>query len=641
MHDPQRRVSCLWETNHLLWATLLAITSLAPMGCDRQPAATPASPKPEAVQRVPLKPDAAEPTVPESSASESSLPDPQASSDDASVSDLASVEHLEASKDRLEQPQVGEEVLSAIANDGTDRDTQKAETPERAPYRLLLPTTAGPLLVDLDIHVDGRPLAEVFDRRIESIAEAARGDAADLTWHGLFKYIEANPQPFGRSRIDAQQYRNMIQMYDRNRNKQPDAEEIALFLFRDSGFSGPFRMVGTNFFRQMNRSQSPLFKALDQNGNRILEPDEIEIAYQSLGQLDRNGDRRLDAAEVMTPPRGNGSINDAWSNRHTSRWGDVAMDLGGFVDWSMVSYSLDEAPRQGVFHAGPNAIDGLDRDGDETIDQDESQGILEVPADIRMQIQFDSTRSSEPQIEVVVPDREEAVVVENTATKDRVRIASERFQLIAMVRDLRRHTDTIPQEAFAAIDANKDGGLDETEIPTGVLREYSFEDLDQDNDGKLTHRELVEGMRAVDPIWTSQVRARGAEAPDAVFTWLDRDDNGLLSTRELLGCQERLLKLAAPTGSLRATDFPDTYLIQFGRSDPQQQEQLFALATTRVQADRPWPRWAESMDANRDGDISREEFLGQPEQFDPLDQNGDGFLSGFELTSGDATQSEP
>jgi hypothetical protein len=37
------------------------------------------------------------------------------------------------------------------------------------------------------------------------------------------------------------------------------------------------------------------------------------------------------------------------------------------------------------------------------------------------------------------------------------------------------------------------------------------------------------------------------------------------------------------------------------------------------------------MDSNQDGDIARSEFLGNPDQFNGLDRDGDGFLEGAEV----------
>jgi hypothetical protein len=56
------------------------------------------------------------------------------------------------------------------------------------------------------------------------------------------------------------------------------------------------------------------------------------------------------------------------------------------------------------------------------------------------------------------------------------------------------------------------------------------------------------------------------------------------------------------------------------------------------------PRWFAAMDANTDGAISRREFIGPPDKFSELDQDGNGLLELSEATaaatpSGDAAKS--
>jgi Ca2+-binding EF-hand superfamily protein len=45
------------------------------------------------------------------------------------------------------------------------------------------------------------------------------------------------------------------------------------------------------------------------------------------------------------------------------------------------------------------------------------------------------------------------------------------------------------------------------------------------------------------------------------------------------------------------------------------------------------PAWLSAMDRNGDGEISRREFLGTPEQFARFDANDDGYLESAEATA--------
>jgi len=50
------------------------------------------------------------------------------------------------------------------------------------------------------------------------------------------------------------------------------------------------------------------------------------------------------------------------------------------------------------------------------------------------------------------------------------------------------------------------------------------------------------------------------------------------------------------------------------------------------------PAWFRKMDRNRDGDVSRREFLGTREQFDRLDLDHDGLLSPKEAQAATAAR---
>lgn len=509
----------------------------------------------------------------------------------------------------------------------TQSGTRRAEGPA---FRVWLPTTSGRMLIDVDIRVGGQPLVDAFDQRMASVMQQA-GDPASLSWPELFRYVSSKPQQFGRSSsINAQEHRNLIRLFDRNRNKRADVNEVARFVFRGTGTSEPFRLVGSDFYRKINRTRSEVFAKIDRDGDRRLEISEIELADESIYRLDHNGDRCVELSEVESSS--SRDEDSAWKNQRSSRWGEVAMDLTGYVDWQMFSYTVGDSFVRGPFGQPRSLFARLDSNEDARVDEAEVRHLLEIAPDIRLRIDFPNIPASEPaKIQIVSMLEELQRVTESSATSDQINIRGEGLRLVARVQDRRNGANPISAEAFAALDANNDGGLDEDEIPTPALRDYSFQDLDADEDGRLTFQELQQGMSPTAPIWSVQVRARAAESPDGVFAWLDENQDGVLSTREIAGTANRLRQIVAGREEIAAIDLPDAFLIQFGRGDPDRDAQFFAASPSKPDPPVSWPRWAQAMDANRDQDISTEEFVGTRVQFDTLDLNSDGFISPNEL----------
>lgn len=505
--------------------------------------------------------------------------------------------------------------------------------------RVLLPTTAGPLVVAIDLRIGDLPLQQAFEQRILQVIEEA-GEGDELTWNRLYQHVAGDTRQFGRMPINASQYQNMTRTYDKNRNKRPDPDEVARFLFRNAGFSAAFRLFGSNHFRDVNRSQSALFRAIDANENRMLEPNEVDAAARTLMALDRDGDRRIVAEEVVN----NEVTNDAWQGRRSSRWGEVAMDLIGYIDWTMVAYTLEDIPKQEVFSDQLNVIAKLDQDDDGSIASAEARELLHAQPDIAIQVQYATKTDGYPKVHLLWASPSVRENAEVEIRESDFSIVGPQMRLVVRATDVGAPNNQIPPDAFAALDANNDGGLDESEIPEGVFQEYSFADLDADGDDKLTLEEIRRGMIPEAPIWGVQIRGRGAEAPDGVFAWLDQDRNGILSERETIQVVDRLKQItknqpdhdrigSADEGSvIRATSLPDTFELHLTRGDPSQADQLFQVTNEDRQTSKEnWPRWAESMDTNRDGDISRQEFLGSDEHFDALDHDRDGFIHADEL----------
>ncbi len=496
-------------------------------------------------------------------------------------------------------------------------------------HRMFLPTTAGPLIVDAEIRLGDELLANVFERRIEDVIQAADDGEAGPTWNKLFSHVMDNPEQFGgQPGFNRGQYRQMIERFDRNRNKRPDFDEVPRFLFRNSGIDVPFRLTGTDHYREINRSGSALFAAIDSNGDRALDEAEVSAAPQALLRFDPNADQRIDPVEVISVV-----LNDpAWDRRKSNRRGEVATDLDGYVDWTMVSYSIESMTGNAPFATAQNSIDQLDQDNDASISAAEAKELLDIVADIRLKVTFGSESSGEAEIEVVWlrPELKSLNITQHASAS--VTVSDDSFNLLLVARDGPAGRNRIPREAFEMLDANNDGALEEDEIPDAAANEFSIDNLDTDDDGKLTFEEINSAQPGPQPIWNAQVRARGAEFPDGIFAWLDANHDQFLSTREILNSEARLRQCSPPGQAIKPIAIPDTFAIQFMHADPLQDQQNFQFSSIPQVPSGDWPRWAQNMDVNRDGEISELEFPGSASQFQKLDSNGDGFISADEIT---------
>ena len=505
------------------------------------------------------------------------------------------------------------------------------------PFRVLAPTSQGPLLVDIDIRLDGESLATVFPNRINQILKDSDiDDSSDTTWDELLDYVASDADVFGQLSTNMGQRRNVINLQDRNRNKLADYDEVLRYLFRASGFSTPFRLQGTDYYRS-RIGKSPLYIALDSNDDATIDAAEIESAEQSLLRFDNDGDQQLDIAEVIQSgnlgvanlARMNQNEDPAWNRRRMVRDGSVATDLTGYVDWTMASYMLTDLQSGRPFALTDNPIAGLDADEDEQISKSEARTIVDAKPDLILRADLSSKNTEDASLEVLWHHPQLQPLIVPSESKTQVSIGDRPLRLNITLADRRIGRNLLPPEAFAMLDANNDGGLDKDEIPDQFEDQYSFEELDADKDDKLTFAEIQNGLQPKAPIWNVQVRGRAAEFPDAVFAYLDQDNSLSLSTREIVSAKDRLTAIAKD-GKLTAAAIPETFLIQLVRGDPSQRNQLFTLVSSPTKPPDA-PRWATSMDVNGDGEIAWHEFIGSREQFKKLDKDSDGFIGFSEV----------
>ncbi|WP_182870139.1 hypothetical protein [Stieleria mannarensis] len=549
--------------------------------------------------------------------------------DDAADADPIAADPATKSPQTNENPTASSEVETTPDASSSEQTANETTPTPASAYRLWIPTSKGPLLVGLNVLIDDQPLRDAFDQKLAMVRkEIAATTHQPPTWDQLLEHVSGDAATFGQtaSRVNGQK-QSLIKRYDRNKDQRVDDQEFVRFLFRESNANGEFRLFGTDAFRWSNRSESPLFSAIDRNQDRKLDATEIDLAAEALlREIDTNADQCIDFAESS---RERQSDDNAWRRNQSNRQGNVAMDLAGFVNWSNLSYAMGGMLEEAAVFGPTNPVRSIDANQDQWISTEEAESVLGLDPAFTITVRFDS---ADPVVSTVVTlpgSANEATRIEQET--DRCWIVGEPFQVGIVTSDISTTGNRIPREVFRQLDADNSGAIDEEELPEAAKKQFPLDQLDADGDGKLSFMEINQTLGQKQSIWNVQVRGRAAEHPDGVFAWLDRDHDQFLSHREIVSAPARLQTLVDETGTVPARTIPDTLMIQFCRGQPDQDEMRFQIKQANSAETDSRPRWAIRMDANRDGDVSENEFIGPLEVFRELDADEDRFLSAVEV----------
>jgi hypothetical protein len=278
------------------------------------------------------------------------------------------------------------------------------------------------------------------------------------------------------------------------------------------------------------------------------------------------------------------------------------------TDWNYVWYSLCEVYANGDpltakdFSSTAGVAEALDADQDGAIGVKELKGLTEPPPHLVLKASFGEIR------EAGEPPR----------TRLRLQELSERLQSVGATvgRQPKRLLLALPGVRIQFF-VNEDPMLYNTTVDA----------VDINSDGKIGEYELANFLERQRPAFRALVRTWVAGHEDPLFAALDTDGDGMLGARELHHSQDLLKSLDRnDDGRVESHEIPDAMVVGFVRGSPLRDSQLFVIASSPAETERPSPAWFTAMDTNRDGEISHREFLGTPDQFQRLDRDTDGFV---------------
>jgi Ca2+-binding EF-hand superfamily protein len=150
---------------------------------------------------------------------------------------------------------------------------------------------------------------------------------------------------------------------------------------------------------------------------------------------------------------------------------------------------------------------------------------------------------------------------------------------------------------------------------------------DRDGDGKLTMQEFTAFLELQFQFIDTPLSVAFFNLTPNWFVDLDTNRDGRLSRRELRDAWKTLsAKYPVVNGALERPNAKEEWNIAFSRGPMVPIPALSYISPPPPPVPTRGPLWFRKMDRNRDGFVSRREFLGTREEFDRIDTDGDGLI---------------
>ena len=535
--------------------------------------------------------------------------------------------------------------------------------PPREAVDVVLLAEGRPYLLQLHVYVDGRPYDGRYDVYLRrwfahldqngdgflDIKEASRAPSAQQ----LMSQVQGNLFQFGGRGDTPPTFRDL----DADGDGKVTAEEFTAY-YRRSGF-GPIMLAnGNQFSNGTEAAGDVIFSALDTNGDGKLSKAELARAEEALRKFDLNDDEIITAQELVGTSQfvGRGLQQLAFGQTQVGTLSSgplvvIPRDDAGRLRAAKVLFERYDKNRDGKLSRDELRLPAdlfakLDTDKDGSLKLEELAAWLALPADAVLALRLGKIEAKEERAEVLSKADKTPVKVDKTPSGDiSLRLGDLSVQIrrsdVGGVFVNATRLRQIYLQTYKAADKGNKGFVTAEDVknpdPRGAFLSQIFTVADRNGDGQLTEKELTDYLDLVEGIPMCLTGLTVTEQGSGLFEMLDADGDGRLSIREMRNAAQRLAELDREgKGFIARADIPRQVIVALSSGPPGFGNVRLAVpvggrgvgADPRVPA-KParGPLWFRKMDLNGDGDISPKEWLGTPEEFKLIDEDGDGLIS--------------
>jgi Ca2+-binding EF-hand superfamily protein len=404
------------------------------------------------------------------------------------------------------------------------------------------------------------------------------------------------------------------------------------------------RVVGENVvYRQddsATESDSLVFELLDEDGNGVLDHQEMAAAAARLATLDADGDACVGFNEVQPPPPPPPPEQALQLAAPTGQpppratFSEILRDARDPLLPRRLIGKYDR-DRDGALSAAElqwssARLATLDTNADGTLSLTELREISTAEVDLDLAIDIEPVDPSHPKLTIAASSAGQVVASHRSGL---MHVNLDAARVTFSFRD----TEPIPEAIRAALarfnqlDADGNGYLDMPEVQTDVrLRRGLFEMIDTDRDRRVFGEEVEEYIRLRGEPESITCRINVYDTGRGLFQSLDRNNDGRISVRELRTIEQSFQTLKREERAGLARDDPPRHFhVEFVRGDYRlfgPTDQMVSQLPAFNRGVPAGPVWFQRMDRNNDGDLTWREFLGHREDFYRLDADGDGLI---------------